>query len=1565
MLSGITMFEANIDAGNEGRPWMISRIGCQLRRQPSFAAIFLAIWLLFEARTCGQEAALTVPLVGVDETAVDHIASAVANPAQRKLYVGTLSRDAARTGLWVFDLREDGQPTGQPRKYSDHPDELPAGQHSTVVCLLHDATSRKLYFGVQASYPTHTRGLVMYSLDERGEPRGKPEAFDHGNPNKSCDALTLHPNGRLIAVGWGGEGVFVLDRDEQGRPVGNAIFHRTGGYGGYSVALRRDGTKLYRGTYPSVIEVCDLDARGDVVGKPRVVSIPNGPQEYARIVTTERAIYFRGPDKRLSWFALDTAGEVVGGMQSADIPNLQGVAAASRSDRLLIAVASQFSDTLTNQRITDGVEVHEIALNTNGGPGAVVRKSKRFVRAEAVSLSGGDGVALAAKSLGRGFLGNRIAGLKIRCTLVSLEADGTPLPAMRAIKFGDQSGYLRFAVSAKHSRVYAVVGGEIVSRSLESPTSLGENTSFRGANGDYLGPLALDEARGRLVVARKDGSVAVLRLDRIGMPVGNDETLKTGLASIGAIVVHPNSGVVYAIGAPSGQPLEASGVVSIPAGTHVNDAAIDSERGKLYVVGGYRGRENTSVWTLDERGMPTSAEPRWLADDIPVEKPETRAILSGVKLDAARRKLYIAGAQENPTTQPGYLIVRDLDERGDPTGDPRLFPSANSRGSCLTIELSSDKKRLYESGWGDPTVFVRQLDERGEPSRESTRWSTGQYGKQQLLLAKGAGANRDLLLAGTHPSELELIPLRSAGEPEPGAVVEIAVEGLHRQLGMMASGETSEWIELDAALKNGVGSAVVRCTLGGARVKRATLRWEVAQSNGEEQVPIRTADISLVGNVGAIIVPKYGLDDPVQLKALVRTSAEEFERYREFARKHVVPPAERPVRTLVANGLIGLDASEQALETGMATLAMLGHNSAQIWNWPGVAPETIRAAAERHGIRRFRDAIYNPPSYFHYNSDLVARGSLDKWAAGFRDAASKMGAKPGELELMHIGDEPGWYYPRVTDEVAGDPNRLAIFREYLRSKGLTPADVGADSWAVIRPGKLSEAKSLPQRRLFYWTTRFYAESLSLGFAAATQSLQREVNPKLLTTMNLNNWPGRFYVPSPGVKIANNDNIGPDAGEGMPDWFDLGRKRAVSCIWTEDWFGDAEAQLWSLYGDMLRCSAREGGVEYGGYPVGQSTGAFADGMTLKIASLLGHGAKAIDPYTFGPNLAFADGWSEKEVTYRNLGAAMRLVGKAERLVAPGRPRDGTVAIVFPQASQVWDSDSKTNAYLQELYGLHFALTHENYPVDFVDDFSLEAGDLSRRRYAAIYVTAPNLSLKAQQALLDWTNSGGTLVISPGACSADEYNSPTTLLRSQLGANQSGVERVAPPHFTQAFRIERTPIKVSDAAIGTSTTFAISQTVSLQPTGAVSIASFTDGSAAATLKAQGRGRIITIGFWSGVSYWLSPNRTDITRLPTDWSTEARLFATWPARLANAPRHVITNTPGVEAVLLESDAGLAITLLNWTGQPIQKLAITIPGLKPTSRLTSMEHGPLQRTAGGETVQLPLQAADVVFAE
>ena len=47
--------------------------------------------------TFADDSSLILPVAGVGDSATEHIASVHANPAQRKLYVGVLSRDAART----------------------------------------------------------------------------------------------------------------------------------------------------------------------------------------------------------------------------------------------------------------------------------------------------------------------------------------------------------------------------------------------------------------------------------------------------------------------------------------------------------------------------------------------------------------------------------------------------------------------------------------------------------------------------------------------------------------------------------------------------------------------------------------------------------------------------------------------------------------------------------------------------------------------------------------------------------------------------------------------------------------------------------------------------------------------------------------------------------------------------------------------------------------------------------------------------------------------------------------------------------------------------------------------------------------------------------------------------------------------------------------------------------------------------------------------------------------------------------------------------------------------------
>lgn len=1525
------------------------------------------VFWLAAALACGaaSDACGQVAVIGDERAPLEGVTALQADRVDRKLYVGALARDPRRTSLLVFDLDDEGRPVGRPRRYSDHPATLPSGQHSSIVCFLHDRVRRRLYWGVRTSDASERRTLVTMKLDAAGEPTGSPEAFDTGNPNRACDALAAHPkNDRLYAVGWGGEGVYAIERDADGRPTGTPAFFRTGGQGGAAVAVRADGSKLYRGTYPSVLETVDLDARGDLVGAPRTVKIVDGPQEYLRFVATSQSLYYRGAAGRLSWFPLDASGEPARETRSAETPGLQAFAVGETPDRLLAAYGSTFVDATDGRTVVDGVRLFDLPLRSDGAPGSPVPRATVLRRVEAVQLSGGTSPALAVRSLGRGFLGDRISGLQLRATLLALETEGAPLPAASTVSLGAQTAYLRFVVSERFQKCYAVADERIVGATVHPAAAPRvESVACAGASG----PIAVDDRRGVVYAALGDGRIARRTLDARGVPTAQGGELRSGLASIGALAVHDGSGVVLAIGAArdgaEGKVVD-EGVTAVAAGPHTADAAVDSVRGRLYVAGGYDGQANLSVWRLDSAGRLADDSPKKHPDGVPGLAPTIRSLLSSVRLHPSGRKLYVAAAQENPPEgRPGYVVVHDLDEQGDPTGKYRALPSANGRGSCWAVEISPDGRTLYESGWGESKLFVRTVDERGEPSAESTVWNVGGHGKRQLATAIGG----KFLLAGAYPSVLETIPLRGGAEPEPGAEAVITAGKLRQSAGLLAVGASTPWIDLDPALHGGVGAEVVRCTLSGSAVRRAVLRWEVVRRQGDVVTPLRTVELTIAGDVGALIVPKYGLDDPERLVEQIRTSAEEYSRYRDWARKHGLSPNERPQRLLVANGLIGLDSSPEALDAGAETLALLGHNGVQAWNWSAIAPGTLRSTIERHGIKRFRDATYTPPSYFHYHVDQVRPEFLDRWAAGFRDASVARGAKPEEVELFHMADEPGWYFPGCLEELRADPRRLAVFRDYLRAKGMTPEQLGATSWEQVVPGRLSGPRTLEGKRLLYWTARFYTESLSLSFRAATESLQRQVNPQILTTTNLNNWPGRYFIPSPGQKIANNADSGPDSAMGMPDWFDLGRKRAVTCIWTEDWFGDQEAQLWSLYGDLLRCAAREGGVEYGGYAVGHSTGAFPEGAAYKILSLVGHGAKVIDPYTFGPHLAFADGWSENEAVYRNLAKAMRRLAKGERLLAPGRPTDSEVAILFPQASQVWDANARPSAYLQELYGLHAALIHDGYAVDFLDDYAVETGALTTRKYSTLYITAPNLSVKAQRAVMRWVEAGGTVALSPGAAAADEYDEPVRELREAIGASQPVVPRVEPPHFTQAAGVERRSVEsVEGSDFGAAGATALSQVAPLAPTSARTLAKFDDGGAAAVERAVERGRVVAYGYWPGVSYWLSPDRSDRSSLPTDWSAGARRAAGYPARAARALKQVETSVAGVEARRLDSPQGTAVVLLNWSGAPIPRLTVTTPKTRGR-RVESVERGMLTSEPSGDGVRvdLSLESVDVLLIE
>ena len=111
----------------------------------------------------------------------------------------------------------------------------------------------------------------------------------------------------------------------------------------------------------------------------------------------------------------------------------------------------------------------------------------------------------------------------------------------------------------------------------------------------------------------------------------------------------------------------------------------------------------------------------------------------------------------------------------------------------------------------------------------------------------------------------------------------------------------------------------------------------------------------------------------------------------------------------------------------------------------------------------------------------------------------------------------------------------------------------------------------------------------------------------------------YVVYSPGGAGTN-----PDAAMLSLDWFEFGRARGSTLMWTEDWFGDSEASQWGYYGARLRSAARlspEKDVIHGGYIVPRAGGQMADGMLMKMMAIVGSGGKALKFYVFGPEYNF--------------------------------------------------------------------------------------------------------------------------------------------------------------------------------------------------------------------------------------------------------------------------------------------------------------------------------------------------------
>jgi hypothetical protein len=851
----------------------------------------------------------------------------------------------------------------------------------------------------------------------------------------------------------------------------------------------------------------------------------------------------------------------------------------------------------------------------------------------------------------------------------------------------------------------------------------------------------------------------------------------------------------------------------------------------------------------------------------------------------------------------------------------------------------------------------------------------------------------------------------------------------------------TSWVSLDALLQDEPYLVPIKIVTRSS-VTSMTVRFDLADPSGRV---LRSVAETVRSNSVAFLAPGYAMDETALAGDTTGfdTYSQRGADYLLVANRNPVALSDRPKKIITdCYQVIGAEASDTALRKLAQAIQAIGFNTVNAYGFDGLSAADINVNLNDNGLFQRSVASYvvgkygaYAGAYFSFDKQSgMTMPNLANWAKSLVDlVANSNGGSASQIVSVHMTDEPAWYYPSSLDMVndtTHHPGYLQEFRRYLQGQGLTYAGFGATNWDSLYPvgqsvGNPSTGPAkIEDRRLYYWTMRFFVDAAVDGMKLGQEQVTKAIGHPVITSVNWNNFINRWYIPAPNAGIAKNPVVGPDSAMGGMDWMRAGRTSAHTA-WTEDWFDDTRANIWSVYAAVMRSATQAGTQSFGGYVVGQSMGRLAAGGKYKILTLLGNGAKSYCGYTFGPWFEFGDGWSEDSSAsvnrtgmpsgkvYSEFADANRLIGRSENILFPGLPERSKVAILLPSASALWDTKQDEHGspyYALELYGLYFAISHGfNISADFVDDTDVADGALTERDYHVLYVVGPNISAAAQAMITNWIKTWGEhnrqLVLVAGAGVADEYNTPTTGLDTLAGliaGSRSAFRDAAPSapsieRFSATIRITNSVFYFNDQKMNIRGPFHVLLPLSGSAGPTWTDQEYTTSNSASQpgcMTKEYRGGKISnfvtcFGFFPGWQYYASPDSSHTNHLPQGWSVMAREIALMPVVRQNPPRTVhvysgigpagqtlteanayLTTCP-VEALRLnvggETPTAIGVVLLNWGGAPISALKLKVlNGIANPTTFALASHTLLSNTdsSGGINVAtLALQDVDVVL--
>ncbi|MEI7437172.1 MAG: beta-galactosidase trimerization domain-containing protein, partial [bacterium] len=559
--------------------------------------------------------------------------------------------------------------------------------------------------------------------------------------------------------------------------------------------------------------------------------------------------------------------------------------------------------------------------------------------------------------------------------------------------------------------------------------------------------------------------------------------------------------------------------------------------------------------------------------------------------------------------------------------------------------------------------------------------------------------------------------------------------------------------------------------------------------------------------------------------------------------------------------------------------------------------------------------------------------------------------------VVSLGDEITLMTPTGAAATTG-------FVDYLKGQGVKVRDVDPDAgndWSKI---SYSLVESLKQSKpgLYYWSNRYHNH-----YGVMVQKLYTDV-----LRQNL-----------PNAQIGANFSCHHGGGEysylgEVYKWINCFRQDGMTLPWAEDYVWQVPVgspQMNSINLDLFRAGNRGKPNRKIMYYVMPHYPGNTPAMWRRLFyNAVGHGATIMNLFEFDPVWT---AYTENHVTsfemYAMVLRSMRELGLYEDIIQSGTSYPAATAIWFSETGDIWRNNLPSFGAAKR--ALYVAILGQQLPLDFVVDQDAAEGNL--KNYQVLYLTDNNVSRSSSEKIAEWVKNGGRLFATAGAGMFDELNQPNAVLRELLGVEQSSLSMPAADQIS--FIKQDLPFaKPLDVVT-------LSQTGAKVPVFGITVkvkaakdtevrGTFGNGEPAVVVRKAGKGETLYCAFLPALSYFkpaiplkpLDRGSTDDSMahlIPTEFDAAMGDLIGSPA--AGVKRPVVSSERLVECNLIQSKAGTAIVVVNWSGKPVKglKLSVNVPAPTRAVTLASGRQISAGKAGNSSEFEFDLDLADVVI--